>query len=235
MTNYSGNGWAVLESAPNPVTILSDPPLKLRIRSGSVAVVLTEVARRFHNEVESLDLPGEKDEWGWAYRPVRGRVSGYSNHASATAIDLNATRHPRGVEVSKTFTSAQISRIRAILASMYDEEYGKSIIRWGGDYKISEPDGMHFEIADNVTPAMVARVADRITTKHNEEEDDGVKLSETVNLGPGSASVLNQPDKKITVEESIAVRTASAHQTNLLLTELIEEIRELRQQIGGSK
>jgi hypothetical protein len=218
------------------VTVIEDPLIRLAIRPGDVATILTEVARRWHAEVEPLDLPGEHDEWGWAFRPVRGKSSGYSNHASATAIDLNATRHPRGVPVSDTLTSAQVSRIRAILASMYDKDYGASIVRWGGDYKTSPPDAMHFEIANGVTPAMASRVADRITSKYVEStEGDDMKATDPVRLGPANAETLGQSDHVMTYEETVAVNTAESVRTNELLRTLISEIRGLRQDIGGSK
>lgn len=235
----SGNGWTVLESRPPLVTVIEDPLIRLAIRPGNVATILTEVARRWHAEVEPLDLPGEKDEWGWAFRPVRGQTSGYSNHASATAIDLNATRHPRGVEVSKTLTSAQVSRIRAILASMYDKDYGASIVRWGGDYKTSPPDAMHFEIANGVTHLMASRVADRITSKYTTEEGDekDVDIDDSIRLGPSAKRVLNQPDGVITYEEAIALMTTASVETNNLLTESNRLLRTLIEKMpnGGTE
>lgn len=169
----SGNGWEVLETRPPYVRVpYIDPVVDLALRPGDVAVVLLECARRWHEEVEPLDLTGPKDEWGWAYRAVRGQTTGYSNHASGTAEDLNATRHPRGVPTADTLTTAQIARCRAIRASMHDQEYGGPIVRWGGDYTKSKPDAMHWEIADDVKPAEVRRVADRIRVKWREIEDD---------------------------------------------------------------
>ena len=59
-----------------------------------------------------------------------------SNHSSATAIDLNATKHPLGS--AGTFTTVQVALIQALC-----KKYG---IRWGGDYK-GRKDEMHFEIS----------------------------------------------------------------------------------------
>src|SRR5689334_15051147 len=107
----SQNGWAVLWAPPKAVKV-PGTDLKLAVRSGDVATVLIEVARRFNAEVESLSLPVRErpgyDDWAWAVRPVRGQSTGYSHHASGTAIDLNATRHPRGVK--GTFTRAERTR-----------------------------------------------------------------------------------------------------------------------------
>ena len=108
------------------------------VRDGSTGFLLIHLALWFHDRVERLDL-GQWDEWGWAVRPVRGQDSGYSNHASGTAVDLNATRHPMGVSIYRTFTAEQIRQIRMRM-EMLD-----GVIRWGGEW--SRPDGMHFEIA----------------------------------------------------------------------------------------
>lgn len=168
----SGNGWSVLDAAPPRLRVpYIEPDVLLALRPGDVAVILLEVARRWHNEVEPLDLPGPLDEWGWAKRNVRGSATIISNHASGTAEDLNATRHPRGVPTARWLDGSQISRCRAIRAAMYDQEYGGSVVRWGGDYS-GTPDAMHWEIADNVTPAQAKRVADRIRLKWREIEDE---------------------------------------------------------------
>src|SRR5699024_11367681 len=90
------------------------------------------VAKRFHSEVESLVWPGN---WGYAERKIRGGAS-LSNHASGTAIDLNAPRHYLGAR--GTFTKKQVRAIRKILSDV------GGVIRWGGDYR-NRKDEMHFE------------------------------------------------------------------------------------------
>jgi hypothetical protein len=75
-----------------------------------------------------------------------------SNHASGTAMDLNATKHPLGVR--HTFTLDQEREIRARLAGRYD-----GCIRWGGDYE-NRADEMHFEI--DVGPARILALADAL-------------------------------------------------------------------------
>lgn len=159
-TLTSQNGWTVLEDPP-PIAELVPGILRLRVRPGDVETVLGYVARRFHAEVERLDLvvtedPGF-DDWGWNFRLVRDSTTNYSNHASATAIDLNATRHPRGV--TGTYSSAQRAAVRRILAVLKDEPTGDVVVRWGEDYTTTI-DGMHFEI--NAGAAAVSRVADKI-------------------------------------------------------------------------
>jgi hypothetical protein len=62
-------------------------------------------------------------------------VGKLSNHASGTAIDLNATKHPLGK--IGTFDAAKVPMIRALA-----KKYG---LTWGGDW--TRKDEMHFEIA----------------------------------------------------------------------------------------
>lgn len=144
----SQNGWPVVTD-PNTLTPLSW--VTGRVRSGAVHAVFNELCRRFNAEVENIT---KAHSWGWAYRPVRGASGGYSNHASGTAIDLNAPRHPLGA--GGTFTPHQANVIRGILKDL------GGVIRWGGDYQ-NRADAMHFEV--NATAAAVAKVAARITGK----------------------------------------------------------------------
>jgi hypothetical protein len=90
----------------------------------------------FDGKLENLDEPVH-DDWGYAYRPIRGYSSTLSNHSSGTAMDLNATDHPLGVD--HTFSPAEVNAIHARLR-LY-----KGTIRWGGDYS-GRKDAMHFEI-----------------------------------------------------------------------------------------
>lgn len=147
----SQNGWPV-----NPARTYRQVPgstVHLTVADGVAGDVLMYVAREFDRRVEDIDWKssrGEFDDWGWADRPIRGS-NVTSNHASATAIDLNATRHPLGVR--NTFTAAQVGEIRAILAEV------DGTVRWGGDYT-ERADEMHFEI--NAGYARVKAVADRL-------------------------------------------------------------------------
>lgn len=106
------------------------------LREGHAGYVLACFATWFHRRIEYLN-EGQWDEWGWAYRPVRGTSSGLSNHASGTAMDLNATQHPLGVR--NTFYGSQMRKIRRRL------KFYRHVIRWGGDYT-GRADEMHFEI-----------------------------------------------------------------------------------------
>jgi len=136
----SQNGFRVLDQGANPLRKFYIPGAErhLVLRDGSAGFLLIHNAVYIDRSVERLDL-GVWDEWGHAVRPVRGQSSGFSNHASGTACDLNATRHPRTVATRKTWTDFQINRIHRRL-KMYD-----GCLRWGGDYK-NVPDAMHWEI-----------------------------------------------------------------------------------------
>jgi len=112
---------------------------------GPAGDVLAYVAEQFHRRVEAL-VDGWC--WGWAYRDVRG-TTGLSNHASGTAIDVNAPRHPLGSV--GTFSSGQVATIHAILA-----EVGGTV-RWGGDY-LGRKDEMHFEINADYHAVAIAAV-----------------------------------------------------------------------------
>ncbi|WP_282946935.1 M15 family metallopeptidase [Cellulomonas endometrii] len=140
----SQNGWPVIESGTDP-RLVAIPKIAGRVRVGEVAQIFTYLVTRFDAEVEDVDRGA--DEWGHAYRAIRGATT-YSNHASGTAIDLNATQHPLGAV--GTFTTAQVAAIRRILADL------GGVVRWGGDYS-GRKDEMHFEINRGPGAVLVSR------------------------------------------------------------------------------
>lgn len=178
----SQNGWAANDASLCATYTVPGSLVKLRLRRGDVATVLLYVAQRFDDEVEDIDTAktfiedaapsikgGEpsilRDDWSYAERPVRGSNVTLSNHASGTAIDLNATQHPRGVK--GTFTATQKSRVTRILAALVDPATGRKVVRWGENYQVAPVDGMHFEI--DADAAAVERVAMRIRQKQADE------------------------------------------------------------------
>lgn len=144
----SQNGWiandrTLIESCTVPGGLLP-------VRKGPAGDLLVYVATQFHGRVERLVWPGC---WGYAERTIIGSTQ-LSNHASGTAIDLNAPQHPLGAV--GTFTTPQVGAIRQILT-----ECG-GVIRWGGDY-VSRKDEMHFEI--NAGPDAVAAAAAKLSPR----------------------------------------------------------------------
>lgn len=133
----SQNGWPVLSVGETWQWVIPTTGRSLRLHRGAAGFVLAHLALWYHESIEPLD-GGVWDDWGWAFRMVRGSTDSISNHASGTAVDLNAVSHPLGVR--NTHTKNQQATIRARLAG----RYGKAI-RWGGDY-LNRADEMHFEV-----------------------------------------------------------------------------------------
>ena len=139
LTSY--NGYPASKD-PNEIDIKSYPVTgtDLRLRCAeSVGPLLAAFAAEFHTLIEPIDK-GTLDDWGYAFRMVRGSTDRLSCHSSGTAIDLNATKHPLGKY--DTFAAEKVPMIRALA-----KKYG---LKWGGDFK-SRPDDMHFEVT--ITPA----------------------------------------------------------------------------------
>lgn len=144
----SENGWPVITDG-HDARLVDFPWVTGRVLDGDVATVLGYVAERFDAEVEPIDVDCS---WGWAHRPVRGAAFVLSNHASGTAIDLNAPDHPLGV--AGTFTPDQVQALRAILEAV------APAVAWGGDFD-RRPDEMHLEVVGDAET--VAAVAARIS------------------------------------------------------------------------
>ena len=152
----SSNGWTA-SSDQNTIGIKSYPvkgtQIKLRCAE-KVAPLLIGFAEQFNELIEPID-GATLDDWGYCFRNVRGSRDKLSNHASGTAIDLNATRHPLG-KVG-TFPPEKVPMIRALA-----KKYG---LRWGGDFN-SRPDEMHFEI--NLSEAKVAALIGSLKQKETQ-------------------------------------------------------------------
>jgi hypothetical protein len=144
MSLLSHNGWKASKDAAE-IKIISVPieGTKIKVRCAeTVAPLIAGFCKEFHELIEPID-GGQLDDWGYAFRMVRGSTDKLSNHSSGTAIDLNATQHPLGK--SGTFPSEKVPMIQALA-----KKYG---MLWGGDFR-HRKDEMHFEIA--ITPAKAA-------------------------------------------------------------------------------
>jgi hypothetical protein len=132
---YSANDISVTEVKRIPGTVRD-----VRLRKGATGYLLRHFAAWFDNNIETIDHDGELDDWGYAERPIVGGTE-LSNHASGTALDLNATQHPLGVR--GTLTDDQAARIRRRLR-LYE-----GCVGWGGDY-VNRADEMHYEILRDI-------------------------------------------------------------------------------------
>lgn len=150
MTEKSQNGW-VASKDPEAIHIkpflIKKAGIKIRCQA-TAGKILAAFAAEFHELVEPIDM-GEIDDWGYAYRPVRGQTENLSNHASGTAIDLNASKHPLGKE--NTYTPAQRKTLDMLCKKYH--------LRGGYTYK-SRKDDMHFEIVE--TPAQVKALIEEL-------------------------------------------------------------------------
>jgi hypothetical protein len=146
----SANGWtASADQLAIGVKSFQIKGTERKVRCAElVAPLLCGFASEFHHLVEVIDEDKTFDDWGYAFRDVRGG-SVLSNHASGTAIDLNATQHPLGK--SGTFTDEQVTIIQRLC-----KKYG---LKWGGDY-VQRKDEMHFEVT--LTPAKAAALVKKL-------------------------------------------------------------------------
>lgn len=161
----SYNGW---EASPDPKSIgvvpfsVAGVNFPGGVRAGDVAVVFTYLLTQFDARVEKL-VAGWC--WGYSYRQNRN-ADNLSCHASGTAVDANAPRHPNGKR--GTFTPTQVLEILKILSEL------NGVVRWGGRFT-GTPDEMHFEIVGS--PAEVKAAADalrgiELTPEESKKLDD---------------------------------------------------------------
>lgn len=146
----SQNGWRANDRSLIKYWRAGRNQVLLSSRKGDVQTVMAYVANRFDAEVHTLVQ--KNGQWGYAERPIRGSRT-TSNHASGTAIDLDAALHPLGTQPSANFGKEQLTAIRRIVNAC------NGVVRWGGDYH-GRKDGMHFEI--NAGTAAVAALAKKI-------------------------------------------------------------------------
>lgn len=152
----SQNGWPASKN-PDDIKVKSYPvkgtKIKLRL-AARCAPLLVAFAEEFHELVEPID-EGSLDDWGYCYREIRN-AKGLSNHASASAIDLNARQHPLGKR--NTYDKAQL----AVLDVLCDK-YG---LRGGYTFR-TRADDMHFEMA--ISPSEATALIKALGLDKNEK------------------------------------------------------------------
>jgi hypothetical protein len=151
----SENGWEVIDSQSSPKLVViripgtGTPGIPLRLRK-EAAPILAYVASRVHAEVSDLkqgNKPGVQDEGGYNYRGIEGSTK-LSNHASGTAIDLNWNKYPM---FKRKMNKKERAAAEAIASELSE------VIRWGGNYRPTQVDEMHWEISPRVTAAQLAK------------------------------------------------------------------------------
>ena len=144
----SQNGWPA-SADKNAIGVKNfDVPGTTRHFScaSAVAPILIAFAAEFHTKIEKIDV-GTYDDWGYNFAVIPNQTD-YSNHASGTALDIDATLHPW--KKTGTFNALKVIQLHLLVK--------KYAIRWGGDYSSGWKDEMHFEIVE--TPEQVkARIA----------------------------------------------------------------------------
>lgn len=189
----SQNGWTVHEDQDNLVALSY---VTGRVRGGAVHAIFNDLCGWFDRNIEPIR---RSDSWGWAYRPIRGKTDGYSNHSSGTAIDLNATSHPLGKW--NTFSPDQRAKIRAKL-----RDY-EGAVRWGGDYQ-NRPDDMHLEI--NVDAATLARVAQKLGASSSVKPSTGGSTSKPSTTNPKPSTNQSEEDELMALSKDTLNQIATA-------------------------
>lgn len=172
----SQNGWIANDRSLIRTYTVPESRVRVAVRKGDVATVLLHVMAWVDQHVEDIDTRrgvrgfDVPDDWGYAERPIRGGQS-LSNHASGTAVDVNAVQHPLGVR--GTWSRRERKKIHGMLAQL------DGVVRWGEDYR-SRADGMHFEI--NAGPAAVAKVAAKLRIQGTASEDKNAMIHASYGL-----------------------------------------------------
>lgn len=138
MILISYNGWTASKNqAEIGIKSYAVDGSNIKIRCAYLAApLLVAFAEDFNRHIEPIN-GGTLDDWGYAFRDVRGVPGKLSNHSSGTAIDLNATKHP--LTKAGTFTADKVPLIQALT-----KKYG---LAWGGNWL--RKDEMHWEIAQD--------------------------------------------------------------------------------------
>lgn len=137
-----GPGWPNCDRA-QIVTLVRHDGLRLPIHQdlAELVAILMDLT-----ELMGYDIrPGST--WGYACRPIAG-TSTPSNHSWGTAVDINAPQNPRRRPLT-TDIPQDVSNLW--------KAHG---FRWGGDYRVSTPDPMHFEFMGTVFDA--AQITQRL-------------------------------------------------------------------------
>lgn len=152
----SQNGWPALESS-SPllyrwiVPIKGMQPVEFTLRNGSAGFILCWLVLRIAETIRPLNR--KADDWGYAFRAIRGYSTTLSNHSSGTAVDIDSLDH--GLGMGGTWLAKQVVLLHRLLAGVLLS----GVVRWGGDYH-GRKDEMHFELVEDLS--VCERVARRL-------------------------------------------------------------------------
>jgi peptidoglycan hydrolase-like protein with peptidoglycan-binding domain len=209
---FSQNGWSANDRSHIASFTIPGTNERIALRKDGPSVVLLDLLGFINHEVADLEQK-TLDEWGYAERTIRGSSTTLSNHASGTAIDVNASKHSLGK--SGTWSAKAVTQIEARLA-LYD-----GVVRWGRDYH-GRKDEMHFELIKGHTEVVaVARKIRTGTLGHGAKSylvdrapfsktDDTVETLSVTTTTKGKTKAAASGDKAATSKGGATV-TATAH------------------------
>jgi len=143
MVARSINGW---EAPPSRKQVFKIPGTNRKLTlDPDAGRILTALATDYHRTVRRLDI-GAVDEAGSSFRMARGASDQLSNHASATAIDLNWTEE--GAQGSSRGAKFFAQAKHRLAIETLKRRYGKWV-QWGGDWRAK--DYMHWEIRPGIS------------------------------------------------------------------------------------
>lgn len=150
MTDRSLNGWPVIHSRSDKRLVTKNVPgtkVKLTLHKDAAPLLLA-IAAAVHEQVLSITANNAagQDEAGYTYRAARG-TDAWSNHASATAIDLNWRIWPM---FKRRMNAKQRQACNAILKKVGD------VAVWGGSWSDANADEMHWEVKRGTSAAKLS-------------------------------------------------------------------------------
>lgn len=170
------NGWPVLDGWSDPRLVTKTVPgttRRLALRDVAAPLLLA-LAADYHHAVAPIDQ-GAFDDWSFDRRPARA-ADDWSNHASATAMDLNSSKE--GAQGTAVFAWWQQFN-RAAKARRIRRRY--RIVNWGAwsgiaddphtpeteGWSMGGSDPMHWELKKGTTVADVQREIARLRIDGN--------------------------------------------------------------------
>jgi hypothetical protein len=146
------NGWPVLPRGDRRLATKQIPGTRIRITARrEVLPYLVGLAVDYADTIAPL-IPGEVGAYN--YRPSRV-TKAWSNHASATAIDINFSHEGAQRLVNKKWWQRRRTALDAL-----KKKY--KLMGWGGDWSDRYYDPMHWELKRGTSVAQVEREIRRL-------------------------------------------------------------------------